>query len=72
MVSSNKGWLVQNRQGIPITKPFCTRTQAERFADLTGKFIVLAVPVLWLDDLPKIQSIPLYGLGTIDAWFSPH
>lgn len=71
VVYSNKGWLVQNRQGIPITKPFSTRTQAERFADLTGKFIVLAVPVLWLDGLPKIQSIPLYGLGTVDAWFSP-
>jgi hypothetical protein len=58
---------VQNRQGIPITKPFRTRTQTERFADLTRKFAVLNVPVLWLDGLPKIQSIPLYGLGTVDA-----
>jgi hypothetical protein len=71
VVSSNKGWLVQNRQDIPITKPFCTRNQAEHFADLTGKFAMFDVPVLWLDGLPKIQSIPLYGLGTVDAWSSP-
>ncbi|MFZ4572664.1 MAG: hypothetical protein ACOYM0_16190, partial [Bacteroidales bacterium] len=71
VVSSNKSWLVQNRQGIPITKPFGNRTQAEYFADLTGKFAMLDVPVLWLDDLPKIQSIPLYGMGTVDAWLSP-
>ncbi|HZV92975.1 MAG TPA: hypothetical protein VFF72_07140 [Caldimonas sp.] len=64
------GWEVRRRQGSPITKPFRTRIQAESFADQTGDFVVLDVPVLWLDRLTPITSIPLFGARTASGWTS--
>jgi hypothetical protein len=66
----NHGWEVHNRHGTPVTKPFRTRAQAECFADLTGEFFNLVLPVLWIDCLPPIESIPLYGTGDTEAWFN--
>lgn len=40
-------------------------------ADLTGVFEWTTVPVLWLEGLERIQSIPLYGSGTREEWLSP-
>jgi hypothetical protein len=51
-----------------LTKAFRNRGQAEAFADLTGEFIVLDMPVLWLDKMGKLASIPLFGSGRIDSW----
>jgi hypothetical protein len=64
-----RGWEVRNRDGTPVTKPFRTRAQAERFADLTGVLFNVALPVLWIDRLQPIESIPLYGTGNAEAWF---
>lgn len=68
VVLGKNGWVVGNRQGVPITKPFRTRVQAESFADQTGEFVVIEVPVLWLHGLPTIRSIPLYGVDDKNAW----
>ncbi|MDR1934342.1 MAG: hypothetical protein LBS49_01935, partial [Candidatus Accumulibacter sp.] len=65
---AREGWIVQNRSGEPITKPFRNRGQAEVFADLTGSFVKVNVPVLWLRDLPPIKTIPLYGVATREFW----
>jgi hypothetical protein len=65
---ADDGWVVRNRSGVPITKPFRHRGQAEVFADLTGKFVRVNVPVLWLANLPTIKAIPLYGVATEDFW----
>lgn len=64
-----KGWTVRNRAGAPITKPFRTRDQAERLADMTGEFVDLEVPVLWITGLVAIQAIPLYGVAPAEQWF---
>ena len=61
-------WQVCNREGVPITKPFRTRAQAESFADRTGRFVIIDVPVLWITDLPMIRTIPLYGVSTAQTW----
>ncbi|QIE30275.1 hypothetical protein [Caballeronia sp. SBC2] len=63
------GWEVRNRAGTPVTKSFRTRAQAERFADLTGVFFNVDLPVLWICRLPPIKSIPLYGTEDAEAWF---
>lgn len=63
------GWVVRNRKGSAITKPFRTRDQAEYFADHTGEFITIETPVLWVRDMPRIQSIPLYGMPVNHHWF---
>jgi hypothetical protein len=42
--------------------------QAERFADLTGEFQWATVPVLWIEGLEPIKSIPLFGLATRAFW----
>jgi len=65
---ADEGWVVSNKSGVPVTKPFRHRSQAEIFADLTGKFVKVNVPVLWLADLPTIKAIPLYGVATEDFW----
>jgi len=65
---ADDGWVVRNRSGVPITKPFRHRGQAEVFADLTGSFVRVNVPVLWLNDVPPIKAIPLYGAATEDFW----
>ncbi len=65
---ADDGWVVRNRSGVPITKPFRHRGQAEVFADLTGSFVRVNVPVLWLNDGPPIKAIPLYGAATEDFW----
>jgi hypothetical protein len=65
---ADSGWVVRNRSGVPITKPFRHRGQAEVFADLTGNFVGVNVPVLWLNNLPLIKTIPLYGVATKDFW----
>ena len=67
----DNGWVVRNRSGVPITKPFRHRGQAEEFADLTGSFVKVNVPVLSLGSLPPIKAIPLYGLATEDFWLQP-
>ena len=68
---ADDGWVVRNRSGVPITKPFRHRGQAEVFADLTGSFVRVNVPVLWLADLPTIKAVPLYGVATEDFWLQP-
>ena len=68
---TERGWRVCTGQGIPVTKPFRRQEQAERFADLTGVFEWTTVPVLWLEGLERIQSIPLYGTGTKAEWLNP-
>ena len=65
---ADEGWVVSNRSGVPVTKPFRHRSQAEIFADLTGKFVNVNVPVLWLADLPIIRAIPLYGVAMEAFW----
>jgi hypothetical protein len=68
---SNCGeWVVLNQSGVQITKPFRSRAQAEIFANLTGTFVTLDVPVLWLNDLPPIKVIPLYGVADKEFWFN--
>ena len=63
------GWTVRNREGVAITKPFRTREQAEYFADQTGDFVTVEVPVLWIKGMPPIRAIPLYGVALPDQWF---
>ena len=65
VVWRRSAWRVCDRQGIPITKPFRHRHQAEHYADLTGVFIDVEVPVLWLAGLPRSEAIPLYGVSTL-------
>ncbi|MFO1264934.1 MAG: hypothetical protein U1E84_16660 [Rhodoferax sp.] len=64
-----RGWTVRNREGVAITKPFRTREQAEHMADQTGKFVVIDVPVLWIEGMQTIQAIPLYGVSVAKQWF---
>jgi len=71
VVLGKKGWEVRNRKNEPLTKPFKNREQAERFADLTGGFSEINVPVLWIMNLGRIQSIPLYGTGSAATWLTP-
>lgn len=63
-----EGWEVLNRDGVRVTKPFRTRPEAEAFADLTGDFVALDLPVIWVDGLAPIQAVPLYGTGTAETW----
>lgn len=63
-----RGWEVRSKDGCVVTKPFGHRGQAERFADLTGEFVEVEVPALWLDGLRTIAAIPLYGTGTAASW----
>lgn len=63
------GWIVCGANQSPVTKPFRTREQAERFANLTAGHAAREVPVLWLSALPTIRQIPLFGTGTADIWF---
>lgn len=64
------GWLVCNREGVSVTKPFYRREQAEHFADLTCVQQAIDVPVLWISGLRPIRQIPLYGLATSTFWCS--
>lgn len=65
-----QGWQVNASDGTPVTKPFQTRAQAERFADHTGQFVSLDLPVIWIDGLDRIMAVPLYGTATPSAWLS--
>jgi hypothetical protein len=63
-----RGWEVRTQNGCAVTKPFVHRGQAERFADLTGEFVEVDLPALWLDGLGTITTIPLYGAGAVERW----
>ena len=65
---TEQGWRVCNAQGTPVTKPFRRIAQADHFANLTGSFTEVMVPVMWLQQLGPIKSIPLYGLATKHDW----
>jgi hypothetical protein len=66
--SSDRGWLVKALDDRPVTKPFDTRQQAERYLALTvGKF-EQTVPALMLAGLPRIRRIPLFGVGGLGDW----
>ena len=67
----NQGWDVRSHNGVSITKPFRTRAQAESFADQTGSFVTIDVPVIWIKGMAPIRSIPLYGTGTAEMWLKP-
>ena len=64
----SRGWEVRTQNGCTVTKPFVHRGQAERFADLTGEFVEVDLPALWLDGLGTITAIPLYGPGAVERW----
>ncbi len=70
VIQSKKGWSVSNQHGVPITKPFRAREQAEWFADQTGEFVTINVPVLWIQGMQKIRSMPLYGAGPNHLWWT--
>ncbi len=70
VTASETGWVVRNGAGLQVTKPFRHRNQAEKFADLTGTFVDVEVPALWLGDLPRIRSVPLYGVATRNFWLA--
>jgi hypothetical protein len=63
-----RGWIVHDSKEIPLTKPFATREQAEHFADLIDGGGTIGVPCLLLEGLPRIQSIPLFGVGRREDW----
>lgn len=65
---AESGWLVKGRKGHSVTKPFRTRAQAEHFANLTGAFVAVEVPALWIGGAAPFKSIPLYGAGTAAMW----
>lgn len=65
---SVRGWDVCGQHGQKLTKAFRDRGQAEAFADMTGEFVVLDMPVLWFDDVGTLSCIPLFGAGSVDAW----
>ena len=69
VVPGKKGWVVCNQHGVPITKPFRTREQAECLADQIGQFVTIKVPILWMQGIQKIRSIPLYGTGANGEWW---
>ncbi|MFM0348227.1 hypothetical protein [Paraburkholderia sp. RL17-347-BIC-D] len=71
VVLDKRGWRVCNREGVSLTKPFRVRAQAEEFAELIGKFVLIDVPVLWIKELAPIRSIPLYGIASTDLWLYP-
>ena len=62
------GWEVHGRDGQTVTKAFRDRGQAETFADLTGDFVVLDMPTLWLDEIGELTCIPLFGAGCVGRW----
>ena len=70
VTASDKGWVVHNGAGVQVTKPFRHRKQAETFADLTGTFVDVEVPALWFGGLPRIRSVPLYGVATRNFWLA--
>ena len=64
----NDGWIVRNANGCQITKPFLSRNQAESFANQTGSFLVVKVPVIWIGTLAPLRMIPLYGTAPTHEW----
>lgn len=66
---AERGWIVCGPDGVPHTKPFRHREQAECFADQTGEFCNVEVPCLWLGSGPRMTNIPLFGAGSADIWF---
>lgn len=64
------GWLVLvlGLEGTPLTRPFDTRQQAERYVELTAMRIEVPIPALMLAGLPRIRRIPLYGVGRLADW----
>jgi hypothetical protein len=64
-----RGWEVRGHGDLLLTKPFPNRAQAETFANRTGRYKPIDIPVLWIHAMPAIRSIPLYGVGTADEWF---
>jgi hypothetical protein len=65
---SDRSWEVYDAMEVPLTKPFDTRAQAEHFADLIDGGGTIGVPCLLLEGLPRIQSIPLFGVGRTEDW----
>jgi hypothetical protein len=63
-----QGWIVRGSNGCQITKPFRSRHQAESFADRTGSFLVVKVPVIWIGTLAPLRMIPLYGTAPTQEW----
>ncbi len=69
VAAGQRGWEVRAPDGHPITKPFARRDQAEAYAGLLRGFEPAMVPVLWLDGIPPIKAISLFGVDTREAWF---
>lgn len=65
------GWIVCAWDGVPYTKAFRHRQQAEYFADQTADFRTVEVPCLWLGQCAPIKHVPLFGAGSADTWFGP-
>ena len=62
------GWCVLNDEGIPTTRPFALREQADRFADLIGAVVRQGAPVLWLQGGARLTRMPLFGMAESSLW----
>lgn len=62
------GWEVRGSDGHPIARAFRERRQAEAFADMTGRFAFLDVPVIWLGGAVDLNRLPLFGVGSVARW----
>lgn len=61
-------WVACNAQGMPYTKPFSNYGQAEKFCLLSSGKLSIKTAVIWLEELPQITGIPLYGAGKREQW----
>jgi hypothetical protein len=56
--------------GIPTSRPFALREQADRFADLIGAVVRQGAPVLWLRGGARLTRMPLFGMAESSLWAS--
>jgi hypothetical protein len=61
-------WRVVDAKGNAVTRPFETRAQAVRFADLTGAHANLDVPMLLLPEEFELGCMPLFGARPSQAF----
>lgn len=63
-------WLVTGKDERPLSKPFATLEQANRFADALGAIARPQTPVLWLNGPTSLKRMPLFGTGDALLWGS--
>lgn len=70
--NSRGRWVLKEIADEQSVQVFSSREEAEAIADSEGLFTERDVPTIWIEALPKVRRVPLFGIASRSFWTEPN